>query len=96
MPGYGLRNRLAQSNALVSHKTSPNRTTSWMMGGISDAHNLAGYKPIASAGGEWRRGYEVGQSGAWALTGYTALELTSSRPMGVSTRHQNPQLVMDS
>jgi hypothetical protein len=43
----------------------------------------AGYKPIASAGGEWRRGYEVGQSDAWALTGYTALELTSSRPMGV-------------
>ncbi len=47
--GYGLHNRLASSNALVSHKTSPDRTTSWM-GGISHAHYEYANSPIWACG----------------------------------------------
>jgi hypothetical protein len=39
MLGYGLPNWLAWSNALVSHNTSPDRTTSWR-DGISHGHDL--------------------------------------------------------
>ncbi len=51
------------------------------------------YKPIASTGGEWRQGCEVGQSGARALMGYSFG--THILQANESTRHQNPESVTD-
>ncbi len=162
MLGYELRNWLAQSDALVSHKTSPPQSdmvdgrlgfhmpitceyanspiwacgcyhrsravpiwltqywvdmtcnppasnecddaTSpktltnrlWIGANFMGSFGLlvsASYKPIASTGGEWRRGYEVGQSGARALTGYSFG--THILPANGSKRHQNPESVTD-